>query len=166
MKKLLPVFLIILSLLFTSCNLGGQRRCEDILLELLPYTSGDSRDNGSIFLLSAKEGSAEFFSKENKAMLFGENALEHSFSKIEDCAIFISSRYPEEIAVFKCYSSSDTDEVVKMCLERADSINVALRSTEWSDKAQSTRISVVSKFVLMALTDEPDRIEEKMRSAI
>ena len=165
MKKLLPVFLL-LALLLSGCSSGKDINCETVLIKALAYTGGLSRENGRIFLLSAEEGSAEYFSDENKAILYGKKALEYSFEKIEDCAIFVSSSFPEEIAVFKCYSSSDTGEIASFCLSRADDIKVALRGTEWSAKAGRIRVSIYRRFVFFVFTEDPGRIEEKLRELV
>ena len=163
MKKLLPVFLLI-AFIISGCSARKDMGCEDIMIRMLCYTNESSRENGKIFLLSAQEWENEYFSDENKAILYGDKAFEHSFEKIEDCAIFVCSRYPEEIAIFKCYSRSDTKEITQMCMLRADSIKVALRGTEWSEKAEMIKISVHKRFVIMSFTDDPAKIEEKLRA--
>lgn len=165
MKKLIALSLV-LSIIFAGCSLRRTADCEQLLLKMLIHTEGASRENGSIFLQKAEEGSIEYFSDENKAILYGDKAVEYSFEKIEDFAIFISARFPEEIAIFKCYSSSDTSEVAKMCLLRADKIKVALKGTEWEEKSTGIRVSVHKRFVIMSFTDQPQMLEDKLRALI
>lgn len=165
MKRFIPVLMIVL-LTFSGCSKYRTADCEEILVKMLSYTEAGTRQNGQVFIMSAHEGSNEYFSKENKAILYGSNAVEHSFPKIEDCAIFISARFPEEIAVFKCYARSDIDDVVKMCVERSDELKVALRDSEWNEKAQKIKITAYGRYVLMLFTNEVEKQERIFRSVV
>lgn len=165
-KKTLPVFLIILALLLTSCSAQSDKQCDAVLSRLLALNSENPARNGRIYLMSAAEGQIEYFSEEDKMLMYGENAYKHCFPKIEDCAIFVSVRIPEEIGVFKCYSSSDTDIVARMCLERADMIKVTLRDSQWRQKSENIRVCVHGHFVLFIFSDEPQRIESRFRELV
>ncbi len=162
MKRSLSIFLLVLCLALSSCS-SANASCVDILSGLIDLGSEEARKNGQVFLLSAEEGEAEYFSVQNQALMYGEEAVEHCFLKIEDYAIFTSSHTPEEIAVFKCYSVSDTDEIAKMCLDRADSIKVSLRGSVWQEKSEKIRVTIYRRFVVFAFTDQPEIIENRVR---
>lgn len=165
-KRLLPIFLMILCFLLTSCASQKNISCDAVLSKLLTVSGEAPRRNGQVFLLGAEEGRIEYFSDENKALMYGDNALKHCFPRIEDCAIYVSAHIPEELAVFKCYSSSDTDEIVKMCLERADMIKVTLRGSEWQEKAEKIRITTYRRFVVFSFTDHSEKIESKLKEML
>lgn len=165
MKRLLPV-LLLFAFLFSGCSAKKGLSCEDIAVKLLSYAGGGALESGQIFLLGAREGSAEYFSNENKAILYGKKAAEYSFGKIEDAAVFVSSRGVDEIAVFKCYSSSDTGEIARMCLSRADMLKIAFKGTEWAEKAKRIRVSIHKKFVLMVFSDNSLKIEEEFKCLV
>ena len=122
--------------------------------------------NGQIFLMDADEGQFEYFSDATKALMYGENSLKNYFPKIEDCAIYVSSHIPEEVAIFKCYSRSDVDEIVKMCLERADMIKVSLRGSSWQEKTEKIRVTVHRHFVVFSFTDDSQGIERRIKNLV
>ena len=166
MRRSLSVFLLVLCILMTSCAARKNITCESVLEAALKLCNGQSKLNGQVLLLSADEGSLEYFSEDIRAQMYGERALGLCFPKIEDCAVFTSAHIPEEIAVFKCYSYSDTDEVSKMCLERADEIKVALRGSVWAEKAEKIRVTIHRRFVVFSFTDNPEIIEKRVRELI
>ena len=146
-----------------SCSSRGDMDCSTVISSLL----GDNPEkNGSVFLLGADEGSLEYFSDETKRSMYGESSIERYFPKIEDCAVYASSHIPEEIAVFKCYSRSDTDEVAKMCLERADMIKVSLRGGAWKSKTEKIRVTIHRRYVVFSFTDDPQEIESRIKNMV
>lgn len=165
-KKALPVFLIIFAFVFVSCSERGGKSCDAVLSELLTVVGENQEKNGRIYLMSAYEGQIGYFSDGDKILMYGENAYEHCFPKIEDCTLYVSARIPEEIGVFKCYSRSDTDTVAKMCLERADMIKVVLRDSQWREKSENIRVCVHGHFVLFIFSDNPQRIESKFKAIV
>ena len=165
MKRSLSIFLLVLCLALSSCS-SKNASCVDILSGLIDLGSEEARKNGQMFLLSAEEGQIEYFSAQNQVLMYGKEAAEHCFSKIEDCAIFTSSHTPEEIAVFKCYSASDTDEIAKMCLSRSDDIKIALRGSVWQEKSEKIRVTIYRRFVVFAFTDQPEAIESRVRGFV
>ena len=165
MKRSLSIFLLVLCLALSSCS-SKSASCSDILSGLIDLGSEEAKRNGQVFLLSAEEGRIEYFSEENRALMYGAEAVEHCFSKIEDCAVFTSSHTPEEIAVFKCYSASDTDKIAKMCLSRADNIKIALRGSAWQEKSEKIRVTIYRRFVVFAFTDQPEIIESRVRRLV
>ena len=163
MRRSLSVFLLVLCILMPSCAARRNITCESLLGEVLKLCEGEAKRNGQVFLLSAEEGSLEYFSEDIKAQMYGERAVELYFRLVEDCAVFSSAHIPEEIAVFKCYSASDTDDVAKMCLERADEIKVALRGSAWAEKTEKIRVTIHRRFVVFSFTDNPEIIEKRVR---
>ena len=101
-------------------------------------------------------------------MLYGENRVCQLFdgNKIEDYAMFFSTRGVGEIAIFKCYSRTDTREVARMCLERADEIKVLLHKSEWREKSESIKIIISGQHVLMAFAQNTEKVESKFKSLI
>ena len=137
--------------------------CGAVISKLL----GESVEkNGSVFLLGADEGSLEYFSDEVKTLMYGENAIERYFSKVEDCAVYVCSHIPEELAIFKCYAASDTDEIAKMCLERADMIKVSLRGGAWKSKTEKIRVTIHRHYVVFSFTDDPEGIEKRIKNLL
>lgn len=165
-KKALFIFLMMLAIMLTSCASGRKETCSGLLSGLLAVSVEEPLKNGQIYRLGAEEGSIEYLSDDMKRAMYGDKALEHYFSRIEDCAIYLSVRAPEELAVFKCYSCSDTDIIVRMCLERADSLKVALRDTQWREKSESIRVTVHRHFVVLSFTDAPDKVEERFKALV
>ena len=90
----------------------------------------------------------------------GEGENVGGFGKIEEYSLFISSRPIGEVAIFKCFSRSDTDLVARMCLERADAIKVALNFTELEKKSETIRVQIRGRYVLFVFADHPDEISE------
>lgn len=164
MKKLLPVFLIILSVLLSSCAVGRGESCDAVLYKLLPACAVGEQ-GGTVYSLGASQVEEGYIGEELQRTLYGEKA-EKYFSLIEDCAIFLSAREPAEIAVFKCYSASDTDEIARMCLERADAIKVSLRNSAWRDKIKGIRVIVDRRFVVLLFVEDTAKVEEKLRQMI
>lgn len=162
-RRSLSVFLITLCLLLVSCSTQKSASCDVIISRVL---AENAEKNGQIFLLGAEEGRLEYFSDQTKMLMYGENSLKNYFSKIEDCAVYVSSHIPEELAIFKCYSRSDTDDIVKMCLERADMIKVSLRGSSWQEKTEKIRVTAHRRFVVFSFTDDPQRIEERIKNLL
>ncbi len=164
-KKALLFFLIFAMVFMPSCSEKPEEKASDLLYDLL-LVSGEAIENsGYLYDLSANEYEIGYFSPEERALLYGEYQADY-FSKIEDCALFMSSRNPCEVAVFKCYSASDTEQIVKMCLERSDSIKVVLRFGEWEEKSKNIRISVCKRYVLFCFAENADSVESRFKRSI
>ena len=131
----------------------------DILCELLAY-SGESRESAVLYSSLAEYGELGYIDDTVKITLYGEKCAEEYFSLVEEYAIFTSGRQAGEIAVFKCYSRSDTDVIAQMCLERADLIKVALSGTELEEKSRAIRTEIHGRYVLFSFSDHSDKIAE------
>ena len=165
-KHALLVFVIIFSLLFSSCTVKSSIGADNLLLELLRVSGEDIEGNGYVYVSFAIEGELGFFDDAKKVAMYGENATEGYFRCIEEYAIFVSSRVPSEIAVFKCFSLSDTDTVARMCLERADVLKVALRGTSYEGKSSAIEVTVIGRYVVFCFAENGRKVEEKFRELI
>ncbi len=162
-KKTLLLFLLVLSLLLTSCA-HFQGNADTMLSKLLALSGEAVEDGGYIFTSVTDENDVGYMSDEYKNMLYSQKATETYFPKIEEFAIFVSSRSVGELAVFRCYSSSDTDLIVEMCLERADSLKIALRGTQWEEKSKNILISVSGRCVLFCFCENMRSVEKEFLS--
>jgi len=164
--KALFIIAMMLCILLCSCASQEQICCETLLFELLNVSGEDIEGNGYVFLHDSAENEIGYLSQENKILFYGENRVKQTFDKIEDYAIFVSTHTVGELAVFKCYSASDTDEVARMCLERADEIKVMLRKSEWKEKSENIRVMVHKKFVVMSFTEYVEKVEKGFKKRI
>lgn len=163
MKTFLSFLLIFCMLFLYSC---GERhaRAEDILAKIL---EGESQlPFGNVYLMSADEGDVEYLSERMKKVLYGDIDTGEVFPLIKDYAIYISSfEAPSEIAVFCCYSKSDVDAVVKMCLGRADIIKAYMSHTAELDKV-SVKVMEKGSFVSMYVGSSAESAERAFVSSV
>ena len=148
-KTVFLIFMIFIFLSFlTSCK--ETRNAEDILLyitndiEELPY--------GNLYLKSAQEGSAAHLPKSSLISLYGEDAIGYEFSLVEDYAIYLCTKYPCEIAVYKCYTYSDTELIAMMCLKRIDTLRVLLEGTPYKDIPKNSKVEINGRVVSVTMT--------------
>ena len=160
MKRVTAIVLLLAALVLSSCAERSEVSCADALAAGLAV-SGEG-ENGQIYLMSAEEGSLEYFSDELKCSVYGSEAAERILPTLADYALYISSREPAEIAVMLCRSRSDTVEVAALCLERADTIKVALRRSEWSEKSENISVSVCGRYVITVFCDNARAAERKI----
>lgn len=161
MKRYVAFIICVIST-FTCCSCSGSSevRCFDILCELLVFSKGEVGSDECLYSSTAEEGEIGYFPEELKNTFFGEKRAEECFSVIEECAVFASAREIEELAVFRCYSRSDTDSVAAMCLERADRLKVALNSVGIKDTSQKAHVEIHGKYVLYSFMDRSEAITE------
>ncbi len=150
-KKALLIFIFAFVFLFSSCTYSNKSNTQQLLAELIAI-SGESMESGSFYISSAEEQEPGYMSDDTKKLLYGSRA-QSSFEKIEEYTVFVSARGAGELALFKCFSASDTREIEKMCLERAEEIKVALRHTPYEDKSRKIQVCVSGKLVFMCLCD-------------
>ena len=159
MRYLKRMFFILLAVLccFCSCN-DSDADCEELLTFCVKYGIENYQDNGTVFLKYAEEGDVFFASEKIKETMYGKRFLE-DLEKTEDFAVYVSASAPYEIAVFKCYSKNDTEDVLQMCYERADELKVALRFGQWEEASRGILIRIYGRYVLFLFTDSADRNE-------
>ena len=162
-KKALFIFALILALVLSGCS-NNSENADMLLSELLAVSGENFEDSGIFYFCNSAEGEVGYLSKDDQALIFGKDSI--SFDKIHAYAGFVSARTPAELWVFKCHSASDTDDVVKMCLERADVIKVALRNTEWREKTKNISIKVYHRHVIFAFVEDARAVERKAQTLI
>ena len=125
-----------------------QRSASDILSEKM--ASIGNLPAGSIYLSAAKEGDVSYISAELLSTMYGidlENVEEH-FKICEDIAIYLSNSAPYEIAVFKCYSSTDASSIAALCMKRIENMRVLLRNTEWYSASDGAHVEISQHIVI------------------
>jgi len=162
-KKALFIFILTLSIVLCSCGESKKDRANELLQDLLAVSGEPFADNGIFYFSDAKEGEIGYFSKEAKRFAYGESADTDVFDKLRGYAGFVSARAPAEIWIFECYSSSDTDKVIRMCLERADALKIAHRNSEWREKSANIKVTSHRKYVLLAFVDNPYGVEKRLK---
>ncbi len=165
MRLLRIFFAIVLSAGLFLC--GGCARSDNSAENLLcEICASLSLPAGRLYLRGADEGSENFLSLDTMSVMYG-NEAENDFAVIEDFAIYVSEvALPCEVAVFRCYSSSDTDTVAAMCLERADMIKVLLKDTGLAELCEGTEVVVRGHYVVMLVTDAPAEARSAARKAL
>ncbi len=161
-KSLLCLVSVLFILLFPSCS-AQSVSAEEILYEICASLELPA---GQTYLLRAAEGEKNYLSADTAGTLYGEKAVNETFPLLEDYAIYLSSSLPCEIAVFRCYSRSDTDKVSAMCLERADALGALMKNTEFYELYQNAEIITHKKYVLMLLCEDTDRAFDEARKAL
>ena len=144
MKKI-TLFAIILALLLSLVSCSDTRSAEDILLGITKDI--DSLPFGNLYLKSAKEGDISHATDTLIQSLYYDRATEYELTLVEDYAIYIASHKPCEVAVYKCYSASDTDVIAAMCLSRIDKLCVWLAETPFSDIPKNASVKVNGRIV-------------------
>jgi hypothetical protein len=133
---------------------------------MLAVSGEDTEGNGLVFFAEASEGDIEYFSADICTAMYGEEAMQRYFSLIEDFAIFVSQRTAGELAIFRCYSRSDTDLIVKMCLCRADTVKVGLRGSEYEEKSKDIKVCVYDDIVAFYFVEQQKKAESKLSGLI
>ena len=142
-----------------SCAAETEKSSFDILCELLSY-AGEKEENAILYSSLADLGELGYMDDSVRNTLYGEKYTEEYFSLLEEYAIYLSGRQAGEVAIFKCNSRSDTDVIARMCLERADTLKVALRGTALEEKTRSIRTEIHGRFVLFSFSDRSEEIAE------
>ena len=163
MKLFRFIVLLLLVLCLCSCTYGEKEPAE-ILSVLMEETDG--LPMGVIYVAGAEEGEDGYLSELMAEALYGEDATE-CFALVQDYSIYLSAyAAPYEIAVFKCYSSTDASRVEQLCRQRADIVSVAIRSTEFYGLCENIRIVKRGRTVVFAMTDEPESTVRHIKALI
>ena len=143
---------ILLMCVFLAFSVSGCGKTEDARDILYRICADSELPSGVTYLSGAPEGSSSYLSHDTAEVMYGESAVDEVFPLVKDYAIYLSSfAEPYEVAVFECYSRSDTDEVARMCLERAEVLKVALRGTQYSSIAETAKVEIKGKLVMMVV---------------
>lgn len=161
---------IALALVFCILFLCGCAEDEpdaySLLVDLMLGVNEEPGNNGYLYSSKASEGDVEYLPGDILVTLYGEKYLDSWSEMVEECAIFLSARDVCEIAVFKCYSRSDTALVTTMLFERADELKVALRHTEWEEQSGEISIEINGKYLLFALTHRSEELSRDFKSLV
>ncbi len=149
--KRFVIFMIFL-IFVCSCVLSCAKEsasAEETLSSLM--AESDGLPAGEIYLKDASEGEKGYFSQSLCEAMYGEDAY-GMLALVEDYAVYMSSaQAPYEIAVFKCFSSTDAEKIGTLCLERAEMFRVLLGKTEWKSLADSACVTVSGRTVIMTV---------------
>lgn len=149
--KATKIIIILLSallvILLTSCFAEGS--AEDLLFEITKEI--ESLPDGTVYLSSAKEGSKNHMDESIIKNLYHESAYDYEFTLIEEFAVYVSYSKPQEIAVYKCYSRSDTDIIASMCLSRIEKLSVLLAETSFCDIPKNAVVKIHGRFVTVTM---------------
>lgn len=146
---LFSLAVLLLSVSFFSCGAESQSASEQ-LSALMADIQG--LPAGNIYQKSAKEGENAYFSQSLCESMYGKRATE-LLPLAEDFAIYMSSAAaPYEIAVFKCYSSTDAKKLAAVCMNRAQTLRVLLKNTKWRELCDSAKVRVDGRCVIMTVT--------------
>ena len=146
-------FVFMISLIFVctcllSCG-NESTSAEEMLSSIMAKSNG--LPAGEIYLKGASEGEKGYFSQSLCESMYGEDAYE-MLTFVEDYAIYMSSmQAPYEIAIFKCFSSTDTEKIGTLCLGRAEILRVLLGKTEWRELVDSASVRVSGRTVIMTV---------------
>ena len=133
----------------SSCA-GDVKSAEDLLSDLTEDIT--ELPDGNVYKKSAEGGDKSFLSPALCEALYGSSAQSDKLPLTEDFAIYLSSfAIPCEIAVFKCYSASDTDVIAGMLLSRISELKVLLAESEFLYLAESATLDIDGKFVIMKM---------------
>jgi hypothetical protein len=153
MRKFSRFVLLVFAFLFALSSCGGKEKSTSEMLEAV-LSEIEKLPEGSFIREGSVEGSDEYLSEDLCTTLYGERAVSDVFPLIEDFAIYLCSfEYPFEVAIFKCYSRSDTDSVAEMCFLRGDVVKVLLHSEGINDV--SLRVARKGRYVFMYIGREP-----------
>ena len=148
------VFIILLTFICAFSGSCGKESAsaEEMLSSLMAKTKG--LPAGQIYVKDAFEGEKEYFSRSLCESMYGEDAY-GLLAVVEDYAIYMSSaQAPYEIAVFKCFSSTDAEKIGTLCLERAEFLRVILGKTEWRALVDSASVTVSGRTVIMTVVGD------------
>lgn len=146
-------FVFMISLIFVctcllSCG-NESTSAEEMLSSVMAKSKG--LPAGEIYFKGAFEGEKGYFSQSLCESMYGGDAYS-MLTFVEDYAIYMSSmQAPYEIAIFKCFSSTDTEKIGTLCLERAEILRVLLGKTEWRELVDSASVRVSGRTVIMTV---------------
>ena len=160
MKKRIRIFAVLFVFAFVFCSCEKEKKtCEELLLVGLDYGIDGYADNGYTFFKNADESSTFFMTENTKDSMYGMK-FKSALDAACDFAIYVSASNPYEVAIFECYSKNDTDEILRMCYERADEKKIGLRFTEWETASKAIEITGYKNYVIFVFTDSGERNEE------
>lgn len=155
---------ILLCLSLFSCSSAKNNSTDAILAEIMEECG--ELPSGKIYRGGREDTGESGISDALMSALYGEDAKE-SFMLVEQYSIYLSSfASPYEIAVFKCYSSTDAKKLEELCRARADIVSVALRNTDYYELCDDIMIVREGRLVAFAMTDSEKVTERSVRKLL
>ena len=164
MKRIFCFLLALFCALLASCSKKDatvEAVLERIYDELSPVPAGE------LYLSTSAAGTRHFISPALFCSLYGDGKEVSCAGAIEEYALYLSSfSAPFEIAVFKCYSPSDTEKVERMCVLRLDALRRYFSTAEHKKIIDSAVVIRDGRFVVMALGDTEDDLLGTVKGAL
>ena len=157
MKKRFRLACLFLSILCLICGCGREASREAAeTVEAILTLCGDY-PAGTLYQRSAEEGEVGYLSDSDFDLLYGENSAAYYLPLVEDYALYASSfATPFEVAVFRCYSSSDATRLGELLLQRADTLSVLLRELGlYEVYGNGILVTVVRRSAALVMAKEP-----------
>lgn len=152
--------LLLCVVLLLSCG-GRSDPTAEILLELEQVAG--ALPVGERYYSGEEDGGEGAMPSDLRDALYGAES-EEIFATVEEYAIYLSSAAkPYEIAVLRCYSATDAHRVTQACMERRETLRVALRGTEWETLAKDSLVMFRGRDVLLCVSDRSRSVEERAR---
>ena len=146
--KLISVLIVLSISILSSC--GDSRYAEDILFNITK--NFPELPDGTVYISSSEEENKNSLIPDMINSLYHEGAAEYEFSLIEEYAVYISDfAKPCEIAVYKCFSRSDTNLIASMCLSRIEKLSVMLKGTSFSEIPLRANVDIRGNFVIVTM---------------
>ena len=145
---LISILIVILIPLLSSC--GDGRHAEDILFNITK--NFPELPDGTVYISSFEEENKNSLIPDMINSLYHEGTAEYEFSLIEEYAVYISDfAKPCEIAVYKCFSCSDTNLIASMCLNRIEKLSVLLKGASFSEIPFRANVDISGHFVIVTM---------------
>ncbi len=139
--------------------------------------------SGTIYTDRAEEGESGYISPTLEKALWGEYIQSESEAEgeapsnktgamryVRQYSHFLSSfEHPCELAVFECYTQSGAYEVSKMCLARLGTLQSTWKSNkneEYAAYTENARVCVKGRYVIMAVSSDPETAIRAARKVI
>ena len=164
MKKYICFLLIISFLFLASCSAKSASASEifyTVYEKLSPVSYGE------IYFSNQDKGTKHYMSSALFSTVYGDGVPLAEADLIEEYAIYLSSfALPCEIAVFKCYSPSDTPKIEQMCIRRLDFLKKHFKNTEYENILDTASVISSGKYVIMIISDTSESLSEISKSAL
>lgn len=158
-------FLVMIALCLSLVSCASRAHSTDMILGRLMEECGEL-PSGKIYRGGRESVSEGSLPPELMCALYGEDAKE-SFLSVSEYSIYLSSfASPYEIAVFRCYSSTDAIDIERLCRARGDIVSVALRQTDYYELCDNILIVREGRCVVFAMTDSPRSVERLIKKLI
>lgn len=164
-KRLVAYWMITLCLLCAMSGCGEEAETGEVVRAMCETQMG--LPAGQMYDSGAVAGEAGYAEDEMLAAMYGSGELPPEFESVNHFSIRLCGfALPYEFAVFRCVSADDAYEVAQMCLRRAHHLRVSCRETEFEKVADGALVSVMGKYVLMAVGEDAASAMEAGRQAI